>query len=628
MILRLKNFNFSSAGVIIMRKSNYFLLFIMVLIIVFCPTMSVLAFEEEPDQLLEDAPDQFYYPNKDAVVWKSEQVFDYTQKPYQSNHYRVIKVFNQKGAKKNSQLRISYSPYQHKIKITTALLIKPSGDVINLPPTQIKDRAVGSTNNRLYQSQREKILQFSKVEAGSILVYAYQKQFKKLLIPGEIQILTAIEGQESEVILKVPQNRDINTKINADSNLNDAVISRQGEMKKYTWSGYQAQGKIRISTLDSWAEFSNKYQKLITDQGELNSALKEKVKSLTVGLDTRLKKIKALYNYTAEEINYLDYKFGVNGYRPLAATKIYKYKYAVAKDKVFFLLSLLKEIGINAEPVLINRYNNFTIDIVVADFNHMLLYLPQQDIYLDPTSGFVRYGNLTLSDQGQQVLNLAQGSIDQTPILAKKQNQEITKEIINLDKNGQARIKLMIKTEGFYDFIAKAVFGELSTIGQREIIVNILTKYFNELKLERLNIKQVNNLSKLSQFDLVFDVRDYYKRETDKIIIRPNQLPLSFLLSITEAKNTLPARIRKELIIKLPTDYKKVILPEDKTVENPAGRLTINYRHQNREVIINVDYQFNRLAAVEEVKWNNINKLLKKYQNIQESKIILAKKLD
>ena len=609
-----------------MKKFNCYLL---IIILFFCFSGTVVAIDQNPNQLLREAPNQFYYPDKNAVVWKDEQVFDYSKQPYKVSHYKAIKIFNHQGVDKYSQVDINYHPQWQELNVTTAVIIKPSGKVITIAKDKIKDRPVQYTpNQKVYQSQQQRIIDFSQVEVGSLIIYAYQKEIKQLLLPEEIQISTTVDSHQSKVVLKLPQDRKVNTKIKPKNELNQAVINKQEQIKKYTWSGYKANGKILVSTLDSWQQFSTWYNSLITKQGQLNQQLKDKIVSLTKGLPTKQDKIKALYNYVADNIRHLDYKLGVNGYRPLAATEIYQNKYAVTKDKVYFLKVLLKEINVSAEAVLINRKDNFAAGIVVADFNQMLLYLPEQDLYLDPNSGFVRYGNLPLGNQGRRALGLARGSVKRIPILAKEKNQEQVQGQIDLDDNGTAQINLEIRPQGFYDYIAKALFGTLSSVGQREAAVNILKKHFANPQLNTAEITGVKTVEKLSDLRFNFIVEDYYQVQNNQVVIEPNQLPISFLLSVAEARNTLPCKIERQLVINLPEQYETVVLPSNKEFSNHEGKLSIKYQKKEKQIIIDFTYQFKRLAGVERVSWVYINDLLAKYKKIKQQKILLKRKND
>ncbi|MGM0370281.1 MAG: DUF3857 domain-containing protein [Bacillota bacterium] len=598
-------------------------LFVVIVTLIFSGTG--IALEENPNQLLRDAPTQFYYPEKDAVVWKEEQVFDYSTQPGTISHYNAIKIFNQQGAKKHSQIKINYHPQQHQLEITKALVIKPSGEVVNIEQDQIKERPIKYTpDSRVYQGQYQKVIDVPEIEKGSILIYAYQKKIKKRLIPEEIQFTTKVDSHQSKVVVKIPRDRDIKTKVEPKNELNEAVVNKTEEIKKYTWSGYKAQAEILISTLDSWRQISSWYHDLITNQSELNQNLREEIAALTKDANTKRKKIKQLYNYVADNINYLDYKLGVNGYQPLLATEIYENKYAVAKDKAYFLSVLLEEIDVENELVLINTKKEFEPGVVTMDFSHILLYLPEQDLYLAPNSGFIRYGNLALDEQGKKVLSLDKGQIRETPILSKNKNQEETTVKIVLKENGTADINLIVKTQGFYDYIAKTLLKALSSAGQRDTVTNIVNKHFEKPKFNKIDIKGVKDLTESSDLNLDFSVQNYYQVKEGQAVIEPNKLPISFLLSIAETRNTLPCKIKRQVVLEIPTQYNEVILPEDQSFSNHEGKLNISYQKKEEQVIINFDYQFNRLVGVEKVSWVYINDLLEQYQELKEQKILLV----
>jgi hypothetical protein len=603
-----------------MRKI-YCSLLLVVLVIIISSTVFATS---SPNQLLQAAPNHFYYPDKDAVVWREEQTLDYSTEPYQEHHYRAIKIFNRQGAQDYSQVAIEFHPQWHKFELEKAQVITPSGELVKISGEQITEEEVSYTpNNNLYQSKRRKIISVPDLKPGSILIYAYQKQIKKLLIPQEIQMRVHLDSQESKVVLKLPQDREINTTVSPLNELNGPDISREDNIKKYKWTGYKAEAELLISTLDSWEQLSKWYTNSITEQGQLDSDLQEKVDNLTSDLETIEEKIKVLYNYVATNIRYLDHKLGVNGYQPLDVNKIDQQQYAVAKDKVYLLVALLQEIGVQADPVVINKNNNFDARIVVADFNQMLVYLPKRNLYLAPTTGFIRYSNLPLDYQGKRMLNLRTGYIGKLPILPKESNREQVQAVIDLKEAGAADIELKLQARGVYDFIAKAMFGSLHQVGQEEMILKIINKYFANSKIEQIKIDGVNDLQELSQLNLQFRTTDYYQQNQDQITIQAIKMPISLLLSIIDTKNTLPSKIERQLVINIPAEYEVIELPNNKEFINRSGKLNISYEQQDSQLLINFNYQFNKLAGVQRVSWVYIEDLLAQFEVIQAQEILL-----
>ncbi|MGM0370475.1 MAG: DUF3857 domain-containing protein [Bacillota bacterium] len=606
-----------------MRKI-YCSLLIVILISIISPTVFAT---NNPNQLLQAAPNHFYYPDKDAVVWREEQTFDYSTEPYQEYHYRAIKIFNKKGAQDYSQVAIEFHPRWHEFELEKVQVITPSGELVKISGEQITEEEVSYTpNSNLYQSKRRKIISVPDLKPGSILIYAYQKQIKKLLIPQEIQIRSQLDSQESKVVLKLPQDREINTKVSPLNELKGPDISREDSIKKYKWTGYKAEAELLISTLDSWEQLSKWYTNSIEEQGQLDSDLQAKVENLTSDLETTEAKIKALYNYVATNIRYLDHEFGVNGYQPLEVNKIDQQQYAVAKDKVYLLVALLQEIGVQADPVVLNKNNNFDSRVVVADFNRILVYLPNQNIYLAPTTGFIRYSNLPLDYQGKRMLNLRTGYIGKLPIASKESNREQVQAVIDLKESGAADIELKLQARGIYDFIAKAMFGSLHQVGQEEMMLKIINKYFANSKIEQMDIDGVNDLKELAELNLQFRTMDYYQQNQDQISIKAIKMPISLLLSIIDTKNTLPSKIERELVINLPAEYEVIELPKNKEFINRSGELNISYEQKDSQIVVDFKYQFNKLAGVQRVSWVYIEDLLAQFEAVQEQEILLRSK--
>jgi len=183
--------------------------------------------------------------------------------------------------------------------------------------------------------------------------------------------------------------------------------------------------RLDVSTFADWNEFSYWYWNLIRKQFESSPELEKKVAELTSGKDTDLAKIRALYNFVVTDIRYNAWEFGVHGFKPYNASKVFARRFGDCKDKATLLCVMLGLVDIDAHPVIIHASSSrgeedLTLPMV-NHFNHCITYLPAADgrpeMYLDGTATFHSVEELPSMDAGARVLVVRDdgGSVQDIP---------------------------------------------------------------------------------------------------------------------------------------------------------------------------------------------------------------------
>jgi hypothetical protein len=95
-------------------------------------------------------------------------------------------------------------------------------------------------------------------------------------------------------------------------------------------------------------------------------------------------------------------------------------RYGDCKDVATLMSALLAAKGIASEYALINTSPVYQLDAtpLVGSFNHVIVYLPEFDLYADPTAAVSFVGRLPRADRGKPVLRVSQDQVTRayTPI--------------------------------------------------------------------------------------------------------------------------------------------------------------------------------------------------------------------
>src|SRR5581483_11937804 len=123
----------------------------------------------------------------------------------------------------------------------------------------------------------------------------------------------------------------------------------------------------------------------------------------------RRKQAEAIDNWIKRNIRYVAIEIGVGGIIQHYASAILKNRYGDCKDHATLMASLLAAKGIDSDLVLIRVGNSFALPeaALTGAFNHMMLYIPEFQLYVDPTAHPAGFGVLMPAAYDQPVVRMS-----------------------------------------------------------------------------------------------------------------------------------------------------------------------------------------------------------------------------
>lgn len=210
-----------------------------------------------------------------------------------------------------------------------------------------------------------------------------------------------------------------------------------------------AAGRFRIGayagSMSSWQDFGAFIGQLFEGRDALPGYVAEKVRQLAADAGSDAEKITALYRYLQENMRYVSVQLGIGGWQPSSAAYVAENKYGDCKALSNFMKALLHEAGITAYPALIA---NGRVPYEVEDsftyplFNHAILYIPSEDMWLECTSSTFPAGYIGAGNAGRNTLLITPegGRLKATPALNGKDNRVVGKTTVTLAENGAATV--------------------------------------------------------------------------------------------------------------------------------------------------------------------------------------------
>jgi hypothetical protein len=170
---------------------------------------------------------------------------------------------------------------------------------------------------------------------------------------------------------------------------------------------------VVLSTFKDWNAFRAWYGEAIRGFTQPDAQVRELAEKLTRGKATREEKLRALFDFVADDIRYVNYVSG-EWWLPNRPQQLLARREGDCDDKALLLITLLKAVGIDAQEVMVQTRLTNQPSIVRAHgaaiplFDHGIAFLPGPNggQYLDATSPQSRLGPLPSMDARAVALRL------------------------------------------------------------------------------------------------------------------------------------------------------------------------------------------------------------------------------
>jgi len=144
--------------------------------------------------------------------------------------------------------------------------------------------------------------------------------------------------------------------------------------------------------------------------------------------------------------------------------------YGDCKDHSVLFSALLKAKGIESDIVLINSADSYTLSQVpsVRQFDHVIVYLPEFDMYADTTAGVAPFGTLPFDEYGKPVVHAVKSGavVRRTPVLGKDGATATLKNSARIDEHGDIYGELTLSTSGPFSISARDIALDIQRTGQ------------------------------------------------------------------------------------------------------------------------------------------------------------------
>jgi hypothetical protein len=553
------------------------------------------------------------YPSANTVTVLNDQAVVYQLDGQFTNTQHVARlVLTPTGKTEAASSSLYYAKDAEKMAVIAAQVIKPDGKVIPVDQKSIQDVEQSGEANIYDPNGRAMKVTFPNLQVGDVVDMTYKLS---RLTPTRMNYFNDIFGfQSTEPMLEASYVVDGPATMPLTSQLYHAergakiseTKSKVGDRMHYAWSAKNAPQLVPEAAMDyttempmlvvttdpSWQHFSQWWAKLTEPQLEATPEIKAKVKELTKDAKTDDDKIKALYDFVAQDIRYRGLGVGPRtGYTPRKAGETFTSRWGVCRDVSILLTSMLRESGINAYPVLTNVGDPVLTKIAYDGFNHAIVALEKKGggfTYIDPTAK----NNTALlpgyeAEQNTLVSTLKGETLQAIPAIDPAANLGHATATTVIAADGSMTSKIKLETKGMFDLIVRSSAAMLSKDQQQEALESVLHHALPDAQLVSFNVTSALALFNPMEIDVEIKVPNAAPKTGDYRLLRSvvtsgalglveNVMP-KLLGSDPSRKFGLDAHVTfqydQDETITLPADAKVVALPNDAKASSKASSL-------------------------------------------------------
>ena len=369
---------------------------------------------------------------------------------------------------------IEYDPNLKDLHIKEAYVLQPDGTKVTLQPDAIFTRpSLASTEAPGFVNTLTTSLVFPSLQVGSRIIYTVVGKIKKLgpygfffggrpnfHNPQKNFLLELHAPLKEDFPLYVDQVGDLfSVQETEDPSKKERVI----KISFKDWKGFTSEPNMVnpnywlpyfiITPFKSWQEVGAIYYKENLPQNIVNDTIKDLAHSI-VKEKKGEEAAKALYDWVAHNITYLSISLDpMSGIKAHSSLETLQTKYGDCKDKANLLQALLKAVDISSFPVLVNVNGGIKKAPILPYpfFDHVILYLPTYNLFVDPTNRFASLGVLSFPLYGSPALLVKKDENTLKFLPSIKPEDHLYKSISSLSfsKEGTLKGSNNIKTTGY-----------------------------------------------------------------------------------------------------------------------------------------------------------------------------------
>lgn len=549
-------------------------------------------------------------------------------------HQVVFQPLNDEAAAQARQFAFSYHADRQVVQLRAAKVHRRDGRVDEAIETGEAPIADPSIN--MYTLQRSFYVQFPRVEAGDVVELSYRIDDVSLRNDrsdyfGEVTYLQGRHIVDSvEYVLIAPKDKKLFIHATLPSLKREETVEDQRKIYRFSATNVQAingepgmppasevVAKIHVSTFEDWNAVARWYWGLAHPNFDVDDEVRKLAHDLTKGLTEPRDKVAAIYHYASSGTRYVALEFGIEGIRPRRAALTLARGWGDCKDKATLIISLLRELGIKAEIVLVRTGMRGRFDPSVASlepFDHAIAYVPSLDLFLDGTAESTGTGELPALDRNALALVVngeSGGRLVRLPDAAPSESVETRSFRLKLAADGTIAFDAKFTNQGAMAPSWRQRFHSAST--QRDRAAADVSALLGPVELSAgnrgMSVRHANDVERAIEVAIAGKAKAKPEADEWAIALGPRHRLLSRFAARPSRTHDLmlgPKRIyRESWTVELPAGFKPTSKPAPLKLETPFARFELKVSMEGATLVVDSELELRtpRIAPTDYAAW-------------------------
>ncbi|EGR2796699.1 DUF3857 domain-containing protein [Vibrio navarrensis] len=347
------------------------------------------------------------------------------------SHY-ATQVVNSKGVEEKSQISVSFDPLYETVNFHHLVVWRDGKRIDKSKEVDVKRfKQEADLEKLLYNGTETYYLVLKNVEVGDIIDYSFSVEGVNPVfdnIDTWIKVGWSVPVAKTYIRNLVPENKGFTVTRTGNTEHGTFTHNKANGVEEYVFedfkrrydydeakqpSWYSPYPHLNISNYQNWQSVVQWALPLfkVDSQGE---RLANELKQLNTIADKE-EQIMAAIKLAQQKVRYLGIENGIGSHAPRHPEQVLSQGYGDCKDKTLLLVTLLRQLGIEANPALVSTTYRTALNEQLpghSAFNHVIVNFTYQgeEYWIDPTS----------TEQGDSLDTIVQSDLGYALIINEK----------------------------------------------------------------------------------------------------------------------------------------------------------------------------------------------------------------
>ncbi len=572
------------------------------------------------------------------------------------HHHLEHLVLDKNGVISLSEESLEFSTFEVMDDITAYSLLPDGKSSKKIAATNFATRDAETSGSVFHDDSKETSFLYPNLAEGSLRVLDYQQHMTLNAFPFGFNFYSYIPMENAEFVIECDTAIHLLTKVfHGDKAKLDYTERVEKNKRIYTWKmensiilkdeelaptsryyaphvlaqiAYYNSKKGRVNVTGSPQDLHDRYKDNVAEvvNEQPSAELKAMADSITTGLTTDLDKVKAVYYWVQDNIKYIAFEEGMNGYIPRQPSKVISKRYGDCKDMASLIYSMLKSVDV---PCYLTWIGSRDIPYKYTEFpssscdNHMIsVYKGADQLYfLDATSSFQTFTYPTGFIQGKQAmlhLSPTEFEIVDVPVPTADRTMHIDTTYISIDnKSIIGSVKCI--DNGYYHILLGDMLRDVPEKEIDKALQSINQKGNNSFQVKNGKMEHLHDRDQpmITTYDFIvsnyvtsFEKETYVNMILEKDVAYGGEMKEGRIAPF-EMENK--SHDSYTVVLDIPQGYKVKSIPKNTSYSTDFMAYSVTYTQEGNRITMNLQFKIDFLILYPEqfAQWNEFIRIKK-----------------